>query len=81
MITESNELVSICKRQMNEMGYAPRYKERIFSKLDVFLSWVLKENLCDYSPGVGKRCILNFLRNYYSIDPLDLKPINKSLQY
>lgn len=57
MITDSNELVSICKRQMNEMGYAPRYKERIFSKLDVLLSWVLKENLCDYSPGVGKRCI------------------------
>ena len=79
MITESNELVSICKRQMNAMGYAPAYKVRIFSKLDVFLSWVLKENLCDYSPGVGKRCILNFLRNYYSIDLRDRKDIGKSL--
>jgi len=57
MITDSNELVSICKKQMNEMGYAHQYNERIFSKLDALIAWLQKEKLCDYSPGLGKRFI------------------------
>lgn len=57
MITDSNELVSICKKQMNEMGHAAVYKARIFSKLDALLTWIQKDRVWDYSPELGKRFI------------------------
>lgn len=61
MITDSNELVSICKKKMEEMGYAPHYKERIFSKLDRLIVWIQKENLWDYAPEIGKKFLASEL--------------------
>lgn len=61
MITDSKELVFICKKKMGEMGYAHQYKERIIAKLDRLIVWVQKEKLWDYAPGIGKKFLASEL--------------------